>query len=521
MNAIQQVIAELSQSFKAGPAKPMNKATVTTGTGLVNYDLQIPSKNAYPVNTPIRKRLPRVKGMGDTATRWKIVSSINGAAGRMGYVPEGARAGAMSLTASQKFSGYCTIGNEGTLTFEAWSAAEGFEDERARQTLRTLQQMWLNEEVALLGGNFSLRIGTPTGPTVTTASTGGTIASGTYKVQVVALTLEGYQNWLASGAAIATGIPTTYSVTDPTGATFTVNGGSSNKSAQVAGTAITGTGVINASIPAITGAVAYAWFVDDGASGASTLQSVTTINSVKYTSLTTTGQNATAITADHSYNDGTVGGGQPGMDGLLYATFGSNLQGNTNQTNQYLPGAYVNNLATGTPGTGTKLTASGKGTVTEIDAALVSMWNNYQTSPTVIFVNAQELNNITALCLSNSSAPLLQYFVDPKEGYQRLMAGGNIEFYFNPFTQDGGRKIPIIIHPNVPPGTILLWCEELPPQYMDSEIPNVAEVHLRRDYYQIDWPLRTRTYEAGVYAEETVAVYAPFAMGVIGNIAGP
>jgi hypothetical protein len=42
---------------------------------------------------------------------------------------------------------------------------------------------------------------------------------------------------------------------------------------------------------------------------------------------------------------------------------------------------------------------------------------------------------------------------------------------------------------------------------------------VRRDYYQIDWPITTRAEMSGVYVEETLAVYAPFAMGVIDNIA--
>jgi hypothetical protein len=41
----------------------------------------------------------------------------------------------------------------------------------------------------------------------------------------------------------------------------------------------------------------------------------------------------------------------------------------------------------------------------------------------------------------------------------------------------------------------------------------------RRDYYRIDWPLRTRKREYGIYAEEVLAVYAPFALGLITNIA--
>lgn len=528
MNPIQSVIAELTASYKAGPSKAtsalLQKATsVSTATGLVNYDLQIPSKNAYPVNTPIRKALPRVKGRGDIATRWKVVTAIAGAAYNMAYVQEGQRAGVMSVTATNKLASYATIGNEGNLTYEAWAAAEGFEDETARQTIRTLQQMWLGEESALLGGNVNCPLGTPANPTVVTANSGGSVAAGTYHVRVVALTYEGYNNWLASGASIATGLPTQKTVTSPIGETMTLNMGSSNKSNSVAGTAITGSpgaGTISASVTAIPGAVAYGWYIDDGASGALTLQAVTLLNSYATTTTpTTTGQNVTAITADHSFNDGSSNGSTVlGMDGLMYATYASASNQYTGNNQGYLPGAYLKNLATGTAGVGTKLTASGRGTVNEIDDALISMWNNYQVTPTVIYVNAQQLKDITTLCLNNSSGPLLRYYQDPSSPY-KLAAGGVIEWYFNPYTQDGGAMIPIRIHPTLTPGVILLWGENLPPQYMTSEIPNVAEVHVRRDYYQIMWPARTRLYEMGVYAEETVAVYAPFAMGILGNIA--
>jgi hypothetical protein len=41
----------------------------------------------------------------------------------------------------------------------------------------------------------------------------------------------------------------------------------------------------------------------------------------------------------------------------------------------------------------------------------------------------------------------------------------------------------------------------------------------RKDYYRIDWPPRSRKREYGVYAEETLAVYATFGLGIITNIA--
>ena len=150
---------------------------------------------------------------------------------------------------------------------------------------------------------------------------------------------------------------------------------------------------------------------------------------------------------------------------------------------------------------------------------LQSMWDNYQVSPTVLFVNSQELKNITTKVLSSGSGPLLQYRQDTDGGGYALDAGGTIAFYYNPFLLDGGLRIPVKIHPFVPPGTILAYAETLPAQYQSSEVPNVAEVKCRQDYYAIDWPPVTRQRQKGVYVEEVLAVYAPFAMGVITNIA--
>ena len=94
-----------------------------------------------------------------------------------------------------------------------------------------------------------------------------------------------------------------------------------------------------------------------------------------------------------------------------------------------------------------------------------------------------------------------------------------MEFYYNPFMAPGaGRRIPISIHPMIPPGTIVAWAKDLPIQYQSSEVPNVAEIKTRADYYQINWPVITRQRNVGVYAEEVLAVYAPFALGILSNI---
>ncbi len=472
--------------------------TVTVSTGLNAYDLQAPAKNLYPIITPLRNSLPRVgrANPGDAA-RWRTIASIAGSGyDAMGWVPEGQRTASMSYTAQAQVAPYLTLGEEDTVTFEAEAASEGFEDINATATLRLLQKTMRKEETALLGGNASLALGTPAAPSLSAGGTGATLPAGTYSTIIVALSFEGYRN-----SSVAGGVATSKTITGNDGNNYTLNGGSSMRSAN-ATQAVTLGQTLSAIAPLVTGAVAYAWYV--GAAGSETLQAITTINSATFSAPLTSGQQAaTAITADNSRNATLA------FDGLL--TVGFNPVNN----------AYVQTLASGTAGTGMFLTASGRGSVVEIDNMLVSMWNAYRVSPTVLYVNAQEQRNITNKCLTNASGPLLRYNVavdGGNGGPYGVSASGVVRWYYNPFSIDGGFDIPVKVHPDLPPGTILALCERLPVWYQSNQTPNVAEVMTRRDYYRVDWPLRTRRREFGVYAEETLAVYAPFGVGILANI---
>lgn len=495
MEKITQDTLDLLKGAMANPSDELRK-TVSTGTGLVPFDLQAPAKNLFPVATPLRNVIPRVSGGVGTATNWKSIFGINGSGyDSMGWVPEGQRSGRMNYSAVSKSASYKTLGEEDSITFEAINAGRTFEDVQATGVVRILQKMMLKEENAILGGNNSMSLSAPSAPTVS-VGTGGSIGANTYNVYAVALTYEGYRNYtnLVAGGTLA--IPTSQTITGADNGTYSVSGGSSNKSSATSTGAISAGSTITASVPVILGAMAYAWFV--GAAGSETLQTVTTLNSVAFSALTTTGQNASAITANNSNNS-------LAFDGLLYSAFNG--------------GAYVNSLATGTAGVGSTLTSSGRGSVVEIDNMLLSMWNQYQTSPTVLYVNAQELKNITSKVLNNGSAPLLRYNqgASGNDPYA-ITANGQVSFYFNPFALNGGSTIPVRIHPLLPPGTIVAWSENLPAQYQNNETPNVAEMKVRADYYSLEWPIRTRAREYGVYAEEVLAVYYPQSMGIINNI---
>jgi hypothetical protein len=500
---ITQDTLALMKGALSAPNDDISK-TITTGSGLVAFDLQAPSKNLYPIFTPLRNKLPRVSGNGGTATNWRVVKSIVGSGfDSQGWIPEGQRSGRMSYNTATLAASYVTIGEEDAVTFEAVNAGKSFEDVRATMSMRLLQKMMLKEENAIIGGNTSLQLGTVGTITAAAAGTGATLPALTYSCYCVALTQEGFYN-----SSVATGVATTKVVTGADGGTYTINGGSSAKSAQ-ATQAITLGQVLSLSVAPIRGAVAYAWFV--GAAASEQLQAITTINSATFSApLTGAAQLASAITADNSTNTTT-----PAFDGLLTTAFKS------------ASGGYFLQMASGTAGTGTPLTSSGRGSVVEIDTMLQAMWDNYQLGATVIYCNSQEIKNITNKVMAAAgSGSLLRYGAPLGDGTKPadgmpygVVAGGVINSYFNPFMPNGGAIIPVKIHPKLPPGTILAYCEELPIYYQNNEVSNVAEIKTRQDYYQIDWPVRSRQYETGVYAEEVLAVYCPFAFATITNIA--
>src|SRR5438067_1082528 len=208
MNTITKESLELLKGVLAKPDDVLAKS-ISTASGLLAYDLQAPAKNLYPFVTPIRNVMPRVGGGTGAVTNWRQVNAIIGSGfDAMGWVPEGQRSGQMSYSTSNKSATYVTIGEEDAATFEAISAGRSFEDIQAMMAFRLLQKMMLKEEMAILAGNASLTLGTPSTPTLSASGAGATLPAATYFVKVVAMTLEGYENNSTLG-----GVATTKTVT--------------------------------------------------------------------------------------------------------------------------------------------------------------------------------------------------------------------------------------------------------------------------------------------------------------------
>lgn len=476
--------------------KAWNQASSAT-SGLTAYDLEAPAKRLYPVITPLRNRIPRVGGGMGIQANWRAITGIN-VNGISGGVGEGNRGGVIATSTADYMAAFRTIGLEDYVTFEADSAGRGFEDVKAAAVEGLLRSLMIQQERIIVGGNASQGLGTTPTPTLGTATTGGGIgATVTVHVRCVALTLEGYLN-----SSIAGGIPAgQISRTNADGSTDSYGGGTAAISTDAS--IATGAGTTNSitgTVTPVAGAVAYAWFWGAGATSA-TLGAITTINSVLITTAAGAGTQTPATAgvnwaSDYSQNSLVY-------DGLLAQIFKSNSN------------AYLYQMATGTAGTGTPLTADGNGGIVEIDAALKAFWDNYRLSPTDIYVNSQEQENMTKKILGNSGSNGAQRFtIDVKDG---LIAGGfKVTSYLNKFAMDGATELPIRLHPNIPAGTIMFYTDKLP--YPLSNVSNVLQVKMRKGYYQMEWPMRSRKYEYGVYSDEVLQNYFPPAFGLITNI---
>lgn len=464
-------------------------------TGLNYYDLELGAKFLYPVLTPLRNEIPRVSGKGGIQANWRAVTGVNTTGLRIG-VSGGNRGAVQAVSTADYTAAYKGIGLETSVDFEAQYSGAGFDDIRAIGAKVGLEATMLGEEILLLGGNTSVALGTTPTPALAALTSGGTLSDQTLSVICFALSLDAVVN-----GSVVGGIQGSITRTNADGSSDTFGGGAAGRSTNATQVLSAGTSVqavsatVGASANGVNGACGYAWFW--GAAGSEVLGAITTINSVVITAAAAGTQTAASLgSADNSTNNLV-------FDGLLYQAFkpGSN--------------AYIKFMATGTAGTGTPLTADGAGGIVEIDALLKDRWDRYRLSPDTMWVSSQEANNISKKILTGTSTSA-QRFVFTSA--QDALAGGMMmTTYNNKFSMAGAKTLQIKIHPNLPAGTILFTSRSLP--YPVSNVNNVMQVRTRQDYYQIEWPLRARRYESGVYADEVLQHYFPPSMAVLTNIA--
>ena len=497
---IDEVIALSKQALAEANTeltKYYQQSTSAT-SGITAYDLEAPAKMLYPVLTPHRNRLARVPAKGGIQANWRAVTGVNTTNLPLG-ISQGNRAAVSVDSTADYTAAYKGDGLDQMVTWEAQYAAEGFEDIRSLAAINQLKAVMIREEKMILLGNTSVAL-TQVGTVAKSLADAGGSLSDSQTIYIVVVGLTG-EAWAAS--SLTSGCPTGGSLTLASGKVETRVSGTSQPSAEVS--QATGSGgagnahQISISWPYLNGAVAYAVYTGT-ATGQERLAAIVQNNSyIIKTNPSTTSQLISALpSTDQSQNP-------LAYDGYLSLMY-----------NYATTKSYVVVQATGTPGTGTPLTGDGYGGIKEFEQVLQYLYNTWRLGPTEIWWSSVEAYNASPKILAGAQYAAQQFHFVTE---QSDLAGGVIvKNYWNRYGLSPElQSVPLKIDPNMPPGTVFFNCEVLP--YPLSNVTNVAQIKLRRDYHQVEWPPTDRQWPTGTYWDGVMQHYAPFSMAMITNIA--
>lgn len=213
--------------------------TNPNATGLVPYDLEAPAKLLVPRLTPLRNVIPRSKGQG-TARLFKRIlgwsnSGVGGVADQSAFMNSNSvqtsfgslalrRGAKIAYASDNKAVLYKEQGLSDQVNWSAQFAGQGFQDIRSLSQTALLWATFGAEERSLLyaRGSDTGFAGAVVAPVIgsSTATTGGTIAAGTYAVVVTAKTGFGETAISNNTAQVTTGATSTITVnvtTEPNG----------------------------------------------------------------------------------------------------------------------------------------------------------------------------------------------------------------------------------------------------------------------------------------------------------------
>jgi hypothetical protein len=492
-NVTEETLAQIAKAQTTG---------ILESTGFYSYDLsQLVS--LIPVVTPFRDMVSRKKSPdGNPYAVWRAIMNLNSSQAdpSMGfdYAANEVQFLEQDFQARYKPTGYA-----GLVTQDAFDLGTGYADPYAVATFQCLNQVLIGDDRKLMGAqSFALK--RPAAPSLTTATTTGSIASGTtVYVGVAARTGSGY---------------------------FYGSGNSQGNSANITVGTTTSTNTVSATVGSVRGAVCYDWF--QSSNGTTWYYyTTTTVNAVTMTSVIVANATLPTTIPDLSTSWAGVASSVP-----TYLSSGDNGSANANDYDGFiasLTGDYNGSgqWVTATTGTanpsinnsldGAALTLTG-GTITEIESKLfVPLWNQVKCSPTAIMVNAAQAQSIANLILGANSATT--FLNTDASGRISVVAGGRVGEIVN--APAGGVTVPIEVHVSLPPGTIIARTDRVP--FPQANISSVLEYRALRDTAQFDYGISRVANTAGggprkEFEIRSVGAFlnrAPVAMAVLQNCA--
>lgn len=441
----EAVLAKYREIMKAGGHAPDDvRKELTSASGIAAYDLEPVGVLLQPVITPLVNTLARVSNTrGGTSSEWRTITSLIAGKTFEPFPGEATKSNTLSYNYTAVTAAFAEIGVRDLVTWGAIDAAKGFETNlKDRAVTNVLFALKIIQEQATLFGRISALGSAPTAPTVTTSTTGGSIATPTssYNMKVRAIVGMGDGTNTRGRASSATNFSTTGS-----------------------------TSSLTAYSAVVSGAVQYEWYVDDGNGGAYTLQATTGNASVKLTALVTGGS---GVPADNSANSNAYNGVIP----QIYANS---------------PAANILSLAVDTTaGLGTDFALA------NIDGQNKQVWDNAKADPDEIFVSSATCARLTNLWLAANGGPV-SYVVPDKGNLGALTGGYRLTGWINKIT---GKQQKVTTHPNMPDGTIMALSYTIPFPTGGDQVG--IDVEYSRGYQQVDYALTQRAYEFEVYSRE-------------------
>jgi hypothetical protein len=240
--SVQGELAAIQSTLSADIGKDWSlPGTAPNSATLVPYDLEAPAKLLVPRLTPLRNQLPREKGQGSARQYRRILgwsnAGIGGVADKSPFMDSQSTTemfGPMELRRGKKIEyasddksvAYVEMSLSDQVNWAAQFAGQGSQDIRSLSQTALLWAHLGGEERAMLygrGPSANGYAGAVSAPVISssTATTGGTIAAGTYPVVVTARTGYGESVISNNTAQVTTGATSTITVnvtTAPTGA---------------------------------------------------------------------------------------------------------------------------------------------------------------------------------------------------------------------------------------------------------------------------------------------------------------
>lgn len=488
MNPFEAITAETLEAIQ----KAQTNGVLST-TGVFGYDLS-GVVSLVPVVTPWYERVARKSAPeGSDSAVWRALLNVNNQQPNP-FVGRDAAGNFVVVSEQDVSAKYQPVRVSGEVTQDAMDFARNYADAKAIASIQTLMQWRIQDDRALLGGqNFALpTIGTPT---VTSATTGGTIASGTILYVKVAARSPYNFYWGGSGIASAVG--------------------------NVAVGSSTSTNKVTATVAAVRGAVAYDWWTSTNNS-TYYYTTTTTVNTAVFTATLAAGASVPSIpdlygtapsdtppVSDTSYSANSY-------NGLLATLSGSYSSSGPLVT--YGTGGSVASGATFTSLDGATMTATAQG-ISELDTLNSAIYSTAQVSPTAYLCAPQQASDMASKVLATNAAVT---YLQPETGRVGITGGASMGRYINRVTGD---TIEIVPDPHMPQGTIVAVTERVP--YPNSNIANTFECRTLREVSQFDYGPSLTAGGAGsgprfLWDQSSIESFvnrAPVTCGVLSNVA--